>query len=140
MLIQGSRIQNYWVAPKSTQPFIVSRSIKWVTGISLDLVVKSKMSPRSRSAAFKQLNPNYIKGVMTFFLKKVFCKKGDLRLQLYQKKTPTQLFSCNICERLLLHLSHCFMGFACKWYDFRKFCHLPAIDWCREKMFHQTQH
>ena len=37
------------VAPKSTQPFIFLRSIKRVTGISGDLVVKSKLSPQNGS-------------------------------------------------------------------------------------------
>ena len=45
--IQGSRVQNRWVAPRSTQPFIFPRSIKWVPGISRNWVVKSKLPPRS---------------------------------------------------------------------------------------------
>ena len=48
--IQGSRVQNHWVAPRSTQPFILPRSIKWVPGISGKLVVKSKLPPRSGSS------------------------------------------------------------------------------------------
>ena len=39
--IQGSRVQNHWVAP---------RSIKSVPGISGNLVVKSKLPPRSCSS------------------------------------------------------------------------------------------
>ena len=35
------------VVPRSTQPFILPRSIKRVPGISGDLVVKSKVPPRS---------------------------------------------------------------------------------------------
>ena len=27
-LIQGSRVQNHWAAPRSTQPFIPPRSVK----------------------------------------------------------------------------------------------------------------
>ena len=49
-LIQGSRVQNHWVAPRSTQPFILPRSVKWVPGISGNLVVKSKLPPRSGSS------------------------------------------------------------------------------------------
>ena len=45
--IQGSFVQNQWVAPRSTQPFILLRSIKWVPGISGNLVVKSKLPPWS---------------------------------------------------------------------------------------------
>ena len=48
--IQGSRVQNHWVAPWSTQPLILPRSIKWVPGISGNLVVKSKLPPRSGSS------------------------------------------------------------------------------------------
>ena len=48
--IQGSRVQNHWVAPRSTQPFIFLRSIKWVPRISGKLVVKSKLPPRSGSS------------------------------------------------------------------------------------------
>ena len=35
------------VAPRSTQSFILPRSMKWVPGISGNLVVKSKLPPRS---------------------------------------------------------------------------------------------
>ena len=35
------------MAPRSTQPFILSRSIKRVPGISGNLVVKSKLASRS---------------------------------------------------------------------------------------------
>ena len=38
-----------YVAPSSTQPFILPRSIKWVRGISGDLVVKSKLPRQSGS-------------------------------------------------------------------------------------------
>ena len=45
--IQGSRAENHWVAPSSTQPFILPRSIKWVPGLSGNWMVKSKLPPRS---------------------------------------------------------------------------------------------
>ena len=45
--IQGPRVQNHGVAPRSAQPFILPRSIKWVPWISGELVVKSKLRPRS---------------------------------------------------------------------------------------------
>ena len=48
--IQASRVQNHWVAPRSSQPFILPRSIKWVPEISGNLVVKSKLPPRSGSS------------------------------------------------------------------------------------------
>ena len=41
--IIGSRVKKYWVAPRSTQPFILPRLIKWVPEISGNLVVKNKL-------------------------------------------------------------------------------------------------
>ena len=45
--ILAVRVQTHWVVPRLTQPFILLRSIKWVPGISGNLVVKSKLPPRS---------------------------------------------------------------------------------------------
>ena len=47
---QSTRVQNQWVAPRLTQPSILSRSIKQVPAISGNLVVKSKLPPRSGSS------------------------------------------------------------------------------------------
>ena len=47
---QSTRVQNQWVAPRLTQPSILSRSIKRVPAISGNLVVKSKLPPRSGSS------------------------------------------------------------------------------------------
>ena len=41
------RVQNHWVVPRWTQPFILPWSIKWLAEISGNLVVKSKLPPRS---------------------------------------------------------------------------------------------
>ena len=60
--IQGSWVQNHWVAPRSTQLFILWRLIKCVSGTPGDRVVKSKLSPRSGSVALRQLNPIHKKG------------------------------------------------------------------------------
>ena len=38
--IQGSQVQNHWVAPRSVQSFIFPRSIKWVPGYPGNQVVK----------------------------------------------------------------------------------------------------
>ena len=54
--IQGSHIQNNCVAPNSTRSFIHLRSIKWVPGISENIVVKIKFLPRSGSVALRQLD------------------------------------------------------------------------------------
>ena len=42
--IQGSYVQNHWVAARSTQPFVFLWSIKWVPEIFGNLVVKSKVA------------------------------------------------------------------------------------------------
>ena len=46
-LIQESRVQNHWVAPR---PFTLLRLVKWVPEVSGNLVVKSKLPPRSCSS------------------------------------------------------------------------------------------
>ena len=48
-LSMGPVFKNHWVAPRSTQSFILPRSIKWVPGTYGNLVVKSKLPPRSDS-------------------------------------------------------------------------------------------
>ena len=55
--IQGSRVEKHWVVPKSTQPFILPRSIKWVPEISGSLVVKSKLHTGSGSS-LEAVKPN----------------------------------------------------------------------------------
>ena len=60
--MHGSQDQNYWVAPKSTQPFIIPRSIKWVPEILGYLAVKSKLSPCSGTVALRQLNQSIKRG------------------------------------------------------------------------------
>ena len=53
--VQGSSVQNHWLAPSLTQPFILLRSMK--SGPHGDLVVKNKLSPCSGTVALRQLNP-----------------------------------------------------------------------------------
>ena len=48
--IQMSHVQNHWLAPRSTQPFILVRSVKLLPEISGNLVVKSKLPPQSGSS------------------------------------------------------------------------------------------
>ena len=55
--IQGLRVQNHWVAPRWTQPFIVRRSIKSVPGIYGNWMVKSKLPPR-RGCSPEAVEPN----------------------------------------------------------------------------------
>ena len=67
MRIHGSRVQNHWIAPRLTQPFILPGSIKWVPGIFGNLVVKSKLPPWSGSS-LEAVEPHPGKGVITFFV------------------------------------------------------------------------
>ena len=59
---QGSQVRNHRVTPRSSQPFVLPRSINWVTGSSRDLMVMSKLSSRSGSVALRQLSPIHKKG------------------------------------------------------------------------------
>ena len=75
-LIQESGVQNYWVAPRSIQSFILLRSINWVPGTPGNWMVKSKLSPHSNSVALRQLHPTHKKGTIKFFFfwtNKSFC-------------------------------------------------------------------
>ena len=67
----------YYVTPRPTQLFFLPRSIKWVPGISGELVVKSKLSPRSGCLALQQLNPIHKKGNNFFFF---FLKLFDITI------------------------------------------------------------
>ena len=53
---------------RSTQTFILSRSSKWVIGISGNLVVKNKLPPRSGSS-LEAIEPHPLKGAIKFFNK-----------------------------------------------------------------------
>ena len=56
-LIQRFHVQNHWVAPRSTQSFILPMSVKWVPEVSGNLVVKSKLPPQSGSS-LEAVEPN----------------------------------------------------------------------------------
>ena len=79
--IQESHVQNHWVAPRSTQPFILLRLIKWVPGNSGEVVVKNKLPHQSGSLALKQLNPIHKKGLYIILkkFKKTHKKYFDIR-------------------------------------------------------------
>ena len=55
--IQGSRVQNYWVAPRPTQPSIFPKLIKQVPGISGNLVGKSKL-PLGSGSILQAVEPH----------------------------------------------------------------------------------
>ena len=50
-------VQNHWVAPRSTQTFIHPGLIKLVLRISRNLVIKSKLTPRS-GCSLKAVDPH----------------------------------------------------------------------------------
>ena len=60
--IQGSCVQNQWVAPRLTWPFIFQRSIKRVPGNPGNLAVKSKLPPHGGSVTLRHLKPIHKKG------------------------------------------------------------------------------
>ena len=49
-------ITETWATPRSSQPFILPRSIKLVLETQGEFVVKSKLSPISGSVALRQLD------------------------------------------------------------------------------------
>ena len=53
----GVHVQNHWMTPRSTKSFILPKLIKRVPRIFENLMLKSKLPPRSGSAALRQLNP-----------------------------------------------------------------------------------
>ena len=65
---KGWASTKYKVAPSSTQPFILSRLIKWVPGISGNLVVKSKLPPQSGTSLEGSWIPSIKRGDKVFFI------------------------------------------------------------------------
>ena len=60
--------KNHWVAPRSTQPFTLPRSKKWVPGISGNLVVRSKL-PLWTGSSLEVVKPHLWKrAIKLFFL------------------------------------------------------------------------
>ena len=55
-LMWGSQVQSHWMVLRSTQPFILLRSIKYIWKNPGDLVVTSKLSPSSDSVALRKFN------------------------------------------------------------------------------------
>ena len=115
--IQGSRVQNHQVAPSSTQPSILSRSIKWAPVISGNLVAKCKLPPRGGSSFevverhplkrdHKVLffwNTNFLIIFFWNFSKFVPTKFQDICTQL--RKIGLSIFTKNLHHRCLLGFS-----------------------------------
>ena len=74
---RGPMFKNHWEAPSLTQNFILSRSVKWISEISGNLVVKSKLPPGSGSNLYA-VEPHPSEGAIKFF--KVFFIYYSFRL------------------------------------------------------------
>ena len=77
------------VMKRLTQPFILLRLIKWVPGISGDLVVKSKLPPRSGSS-LGAVEPHPQKGAIKFIFKLDLYRKIMIEFTIspMQKEVP----------------------------------------------------
>ena len=90
------------VSPRLIQPFILSRSIKWVLGSPGNLVVKSKLSYNSGFAALRQLNAIHKKGLKSFF--KVFSLNiGTIKVKWEMIKKLIDLRGVYFCCIVLLY-------------------------------------
>ena len=90
-----SRDQNHWVAPRSTQPFILPNSIKWAPGICGNWMVKSKLSPRS---GIKRGHKVFFKKTTLFFRKLCFSLRTSYKeLICCTKNSNVHIFT--FCKR-----------------------------------------
>ena len=98
--IFGSRVQNQWVAPRWTQPFILPQSMELVSGNPGELVVISKLSSRSGSVALRQLNPIHI-----FVRTNLRCLLWLWKIARNIANSFKKLFGNEIiCNRIIKHL------------------------------------
>ena len=67
----GPEFMNRRVNRRPVQPFILPRPIKWVSETPKDLLIKSKLSLRSGSLTFSQVNSIHRKGACFFFSMKI---------------------------------------------------------------------
>ena len=92
---RGLTFKNHWLAPGSTQPFILPRLVKWVSGFSGNSVLKSKQPPPSGFVTLRQLTPRPIlKGCVCYILASLFFKSNrenfsnQGKYALYHFKSP----------------------------------------------------
>ena len=67
--VHGFQVQNRWVAPTSTQSFILLRLTKWVPGRPGNQVVKSKLFPLGGFCGLETVESHPQKGAVKFFWK-----------------------------------------------------------------------
>ena len=86
--ILRSCVQNQWVAPRSTHPFIFPRPLKRVPRISGNLVVKSKLPPWSDSRPWGNWSPSIKRSHKVFkFLSIFFFRIERILSENFHKKT-----------------------------------------------------
>ena len=83
-------VQNQWVAPRSTHPFIFPRPLKRVPRISGNLVVKSKLPPRSDSKPWGSWSPS-IKSGHKVFIKFFFSELREYLAKIFTKRLSVSL-------------------------------------------------
>ena len=105
-------VQDHWLAPRSTQPFILQRSIKWAPGISGNLVVKVTCLIEVALKPWGSWNPSIKRGY------KVFLKKIKSKLL-----PSTKWSALLLCSTLQLCLKSLKVISATKWL-LLKMCHL----------------
>ena len=129
--IQVSRVQNHWVAPRSTQPFILPRSVKWVPEISGNLVVKSKLPPRSGSS-LEAVEPHPPDKVLKSFFN---IPEKTLWMWLNMHQYP---WMCLISLKMWNKLFCLYQGFEYAWLFFMldRFLKMPQV--LNEPMFLNT--
>ena len=64
---RGTLFKSHSMAPRSTQPFFLLRTIKWVPGIPWDIVVKNKLCPSSGSQLQGSWTPSIKRGHKVLF-------------------------------------------------------------------------
>ena len=93
--IHGSHVQNYWVAPRSTQPFILLRSIKWVPEISGTwwLCSLQAYNPihKIASESFFKVFKKFFYRLLSFHANKIKCN-CNLKMDYQGKKTRYFLY------------------------------------------------
>ena len=100
--IQGFRVQNHLVARRSTQSFILPRSIKWVPGVSGNLVVKSKLPPRSGFSLEEVEHYSIKRGHKAFFIQfSSWLSSFTRRVPSFSIKTFSQFLSVLMVLSLL---------------------------------------
>ena len=87
---RGPVVQNHWVALKSTQPFILPRSIKCVPGIPGNLVVKSKLPVIKHLMNIHMLNIHFKRLWTQSSVKDAKKKKNNNRDGVIRKKRKSR--------------------------------------------------